>query len=187
MSFSLCRFQSIHNPICKFNNNLLEYVYFCKEVKLIEEIVELAMSFLSKWESFKFNVWQVAIKMRKYSSKLKKQKQLGITIDINKLCCKAELSLEEHGKLNSLQSQLDYVFGKSKGSIYTFKCWGNALRKGENNSYFLSLENQTQKKNSEIAYQWCYCWKSRPRKWGNLFFVATSINPTFLRKIVLCF
>lgn len=59
---------------------------------------------MSKWEWFKFKVKQVAIRMSKH------KKQLDITRDIDNLCCKAELSLAEHIKLNNLQSNLDDLY-----------------------------------------------------------------------------
>lgn len=98
------------------------------------------MSFLSKWEWFKFKVKQVAITI----SKLKKQ--LDITSDINKLCCKAELSLAEHIKLNNLQSNLDNLYlEKAKGAFICSRArW---IEEGEKNSfYFFSLEKQGQTK-----------------------------------------
>lgn len=80
------------------------------------------MYFLNKWEWFKFKVRQIAIRASKHSSNLKRQKQQDIICEINHLCYKDELSMEEHVKLNNLQSQLDniYIYGKSKGCVYTF-------------------------------------------------------------------
>lgn len=106
---------------------------------------ELEMSPLTKWEWFKFKMRETAISTSKYDSKVKKQKQKDIINDINKLCHKTDLSLEEQVKLNHLQSQLDNLFlEKAKGAFIQSRArW---IEEGQKNSYFFSLEKQRQTK-----------------------------------------
>lgn len=98
------------NSLWKLNSSLLDNEEFCKEAKnLLNEINQLEMSPLSKREWFKFKIKEVAIKISKYISKTKKQKQQDI-IDINRLCQKTDLSLEEQIELHNLQNQLDSLY-----------------------------------------------------------------------------
>lgn len=62
--------------IWKFNNNLLQNVGFCDQVKsLILEVEKLDMSDTNKWEWFKFEAKRIAINTGKQLSHIKKQKQ----------------------------------------------------------------------------------------------------------------
>lgn len=105
------------HPIWQFNNNLLDNP-----------------DFKSK---------ESAIKIIKYVSKLKKQKHQLIIREINSLCHKVDLSVEEH-RLNCLQTELDNLYlEKANGAfIHSRARW---LEEGEkNSSYFLNLEKQRQ-------------------------------------------
>ena len=112
----------------------MENADFCKKIKqLIKETLALDMSSLSKWEWFKFSVRQIAINSSKYSSRLKKQKQQEMTSEINNVCLKAELSLDEQIKLNNLQTQLDNMYlEKAKGAFIRSRArW---IEQGEKNT-----------------------------------------------------
>lgn len=152
LSFSLCNFNPNLTPIWKFNNNLLENTDFCRKIKkLIKETLALDMSSLIRWVWFKFSVKQVAINSSQYCSRLKKQKQQELISEMNRLCCKAELSLDDHIKLNSIQTQLDNMYmEKAKGAFIRSRArW---IEQGKKNSYFFNLEKQTnEKENSETA------------------------------------
>lgn len=92
---------------------------FCNEVKkLSQEISKMELSSLGKWEWFKFKSKESAIKISKYATKLKKQKQQLIIREINSLCHKADLSVEEHIRLNCLQTELDNLYlDKANGAF----------------------------------------------------------------------
>lgn len=69
-----------------------------------------------------------------------------MTSEINHLCLKAELSLDEQIKLNNLQTQLDNMYlEKAKGAFIRSRArW---IEQGEKNtSYFFNLEKQRQVK-----------------------------------------
>lgn len=135
------------NSIWKFNNNLLENTEFCNIVKhLVKEVGDLDMSFLSKWEWFKFKVKQIAISTSKQSTTIKKEKQRVIISRINSLCCKNELTRQEQTEINNLKSHLDNIYlEKAKGAFIRSRArW---IEEGEkNSSYFFSLEKQRQTK-----------------------------------------
>lgn len=123
--------------IWKFNNNLLHNDNFCLEVRnLIVEIDKLDMSHVSKWEWFKFQVKQVAIQISKSIAKQKRQEQQSIIERINRLCCKQDLSLDEHIQLNTFQSQLDKMFLEKANGAYV-RSRARWIEEGEkNSSYF---------------------------------------------------
>lgn len=104
----------------------------------------MELSSLGKWEWFKFKSKESAIKISKHVTKLKKQKQQLIIREINTLCHKADLSVEEHIRLNCLQSELDNLYlEKANGAFIRSRArW---LEEGEkNSSYFFNLEKQRQ-------------------------------------------
>ena len=74
---------------------------------------------------------EVAIKTIKYISKAKQQ---DIIKDMNRLCQKTDLSLEEQVKLNNLQNQLDSLYmEKAKGAFIRSRArW---LEEGENKDF----------------------------------------------------
>lgn len=131
--------------IWKFNNNLLHNDNFCLEVRnLIVEIDKLDMSHVSKWEWFKFQVKQVAIQISKSIAKQKRQEQQSIIERINRLCCKQDLSLDEHIQLNTFQSQLDKMFLEKANGAYV-RSRARWIEEGEkNSSYFFNLEKYRQ-------------------------------------------
>lgn len=158
LSLSMDRNEEIPNHIWKFNNMLLENVPFCTEVKkIIGEIDSLEMSNSSKWEWFKFQVKQMAIKTSKQLCKIKKSKHEDIIKSINQLSCKPDLSVDEHITLNNLQSQLDtFYLEKAKGAFVRSRAhW---IEEGEkNSSYFFNLEKQrqTKKKIQKLTINGC--------------------------------
>ncbi len=147
ISFQLGGAKPIPNSSWKFNSNLLDSKDFCCKTKsLLHEINQLEMSPLSKWEWFKFKIKETAIEMSKCISSAKKQKQKGIINDLNRLCQKLDLSLEEQSELTNLQNQLDSLYiEKARGAFIRSRArW---LEEGEkNSSYFFGLEKQRQTK-----------------------------------------
>ncbi len=149
MSLHLGGFEPIPNPLWKFNSSLLEIEEFCRETKnLVKEINELEMSPLTKWEWFKFKIREIAISTSKYNSRVEKQKQQDIINDINKLCHKTDLSLDEQVKLNDLQSQLKNLYlEKAKGAFVRLRAhWIEGGEKNSSNFFSLEKQRQTKKK-----------------------------------------
>lgn len=140
-------FKPIPNVQWKFNSRLLEQEEFCNEVKnLVKEIVDLDLSPLMKWEWFKFKIREIAINASKLISRQKKQKQQSLIREINNLCHKTDLALDQQVKSQKLQNQLDNLYlEKAKGAFIRSRArW---IEEGEKNtSYFFSLEKHRQTK-----------------------------------------
>ena len=105
--------------IWKFNNDFLQNVEFCDQVKsLILEVEKLEMSDISKWEWFKFKTKQIAVDTGKKLSRIRKQKQKDLIDKINSLTSNTQLSLDNITEVKSLQSQLDDMYTTKVNGAY---------------------------------------------------------------------
>ena len=139
--------------IWKFNNDLLQNVGFCDQVKsLILEVEKLDMSDASKWEWFKFEVKQIAIKTGKELSHIRKQKQKDLFDKINSLTNNNQPSLEDETELKLLQSHLDDIYTTKANGAY-IRSRARWIEKGEKSSaYFFGLEKQRQTKRKILTW-----------------------------------
>lgn len=103
----------------KFNCSLLKCEEFCSEIITLIKDVEQdnSMSPMVRWEWFKFKVKRKAIIFGK-TSKKRREKQLDIMYNINKMIEKTKLTELENKVLSDLQNQLDNMYmEKSQRSI----------------------------------------------------------------------
>lgn len=137
----------------KFNNNLLKDEYFNNSVKKIANDIlgGVKEGFKCKWDFFKYNVRQIAVKRSKELKKINRQNELELINKLGILEQKHNLTKEEEAELVAIQSHLDLIYlDLAKGAFICSRAkW---LEEGEKNtSYFFALEKRNVKRNALTA------------------------------------